>query len=433
MPPQNINPFERKKQPVAPAADPEKQKELLRRVAGATALPPPAKALPGVTGTPPLPTGKIVGHVAPSALTEIERQTLEATGWTPDIGLPSSQEGLKQLQDAVATQLAATVPLPYDPRNPPAPLNVKTVPIESLDEAKRAKIREALKTTVEGITAQERSDAAAKNNLAQLQAKETTVKGSAGAQAAALKAAEIFRQRVEAETNTPLVDEAPVEPFPEPKPAAPRAKETPTQPSDTGAANATLTHCPHCSWDLSVPDVQDPTHAEKMAFVHCLAGDKQYSKEMPLFNGAIVVTFRSLAIREIDKIAAQTFQERKNGEFASDLDYWERFNRYRLMLQLQSVRTYGDQPTIKDLPDGYSASTNPNAVAYWVTAKQESEFTPDQTGLPDIATWITENVLKSEAIFRAANNSCNQFNRIAARLEAMADNEDFWKPTGEQS
>jgi len=450
MPPQSINPFERKKQPIVKPVDPEKHQELLAKVAGKTTTPNirPAVPIPGITGVPPLPTGKVVGHIAPSDLTDIERQTLEAGGWTPDIALPTSHDGLKQLQAAIESQVSAEVPLPYDPRNPPKVEIKAPVRIESLPPEKQQQINSALAATIAGITSKEQAQVAASQRTADMLAKEGMVKGSSGAMAATEKALEAFRKKVAEATETPVDDlpeivavnsaavnamkmqthfaEKAQETTPEPK-AQPQAQRPAAAPvSETGAAHVTLTHCPHCEWDLSLPDVPAPSHTEKLAFLQCILGMKPFSQETKLFSGTVSVVFRTLTTREVDTVTAQCFADQAAGKCQSELDYYERFNRYRLFLQIQTFKSNKEAGGMfHELPDGYSPTTNPNATGFWVTAENEGELSPGQTGLPDIEGWMIENVLKTENIFRVVNRACNSFNRLVGRIESLADNKDF--------
>lgn len=456
----SINPFDRKKQPVAQPVDPAKQAELLARASGAAPgkgrtniipTPPPAAKLPtGVTGNPPLPTAKVVGQYSPSGLTEVERQTLEAAGWTPDMPLPQSEEGLKQLQQAIVDQAEVDVPLPVDPRTPP--LKVNTVPIEKLPAADQQRFRGAIANTLQGINQQEQQQRQAAQRQQEMATREMAVKGITPAVGAADAAINAFREKMAKVTNTPVEDvpevvavnpaavdamkmqthfaerAAPTTP-PEPQAPPPASHDH----SELGVGGVMLTHCPHCSWDLATPDIPEPPHSDKMAFLHCMIGDKPYAKEVPLFGGAVTVVFRTLTTREIDQVYKQAFSDRQDGKLPNELDYYERLNRYRLMLQLQAFRSEGAGGFHKDLPDGYSKGTNTHATGFWLTAEQEAELTPGQTALPQIEEWMVDEVLKSENVFRTVNNACSQFNRLVAKMEAMADNSDFWKPTGEQS
>jgi len=429
----SIDPFKKKVQAPPAPVDKEKQNALLERVTGAQKkpvlpTPPPAKPVPGITGNPPLPAGKLVGHIAPSSLTDIERQSLEAAGWTADIALPSTPEGLKQLQAEIARMDAIELPLPTaKPVIPP------TVPLSSLSAEKRGEITNALK----GITSAEAQKAQQAKQQSKLLAAEGKVEGILGAVSAADQAVNAFYSKL-AKGNEEHVYEVEIK-DPEPvqaepaisEPVAPTsAKVEKSKVSETGA-DAHLTHCPHCQWDLSVPDVTEPSYADKLSFLHCLLGEQMFTKKYPLFDGNVEVTFRTLTTREVDVIYKQAYLDRQEGKIPNEVDYWERLNRYRLMLQLQAFRSLNGNGFYKDLPDGYSKATNPQATGVWVNTEREAELQPNETGIPAIETWIVDEVLRTEGVFRVVNNLCNQFNRLVIKMEAMADNSDFWKPTEE--
>lgn len=456
---ESINPFDRKKTAaVPPPTAPDKKQALLDRATGKSALPPPARPVPGVTGTPPLPTGRVVGHVSPSSYTAAERAALDAVGYSEDVELPKTQDGLKQLQEIIAAHNAVEVPLPVDPRTPP--LKVNTVPISSLPPEKQA----AVKSAIAGITQAEKTAAAKAAASAAFMSKEGSVKGLGVASQAAEQAVEAFRNRVA--KNNPQAEEpvydVPLSPPPTPGPGEAAAAiqqeahdraaaayeqgrvEKPKAPvpppeyaaqatSDTGAAHATLSHCPHCQWDLADVDVPEPPYADKMGFMHSVLGLKPFVKAYPLFNGLMDVTFRTLTTREVDKVYAQTYADRDAGKLPTDWDYYERLNRYRMILQLHTVKVAGENGMFKELPDGYSKATNNTSSGVWVTPDQEAALGINKTGLPDIEEFLIDEILKTEHVFRTVNAQCNQFNRLCSKLEAMVDNSDFWKPTEAQS
>ncbi len=432
----SIDPFKKKVQAPPQVITPEKKEELLARATGAKRTlptPPSAAKLPaGVTGNPPLPANKVVGHIAPSSLTDIERKSLEAVGWTDSIPLPTSHEGMKQLQSELAAMREVEVPLPVDPKTPP--LKVNTVPIESLSAEKQAQIQNVFKN----IGAQEAQKAAAAQQSKDFMSREASIKGIGSAHRAADQATEAFKAKLEATKPAPPPADEPVYEVnvaPEPKAApapAPEPAPMPHTHSDTGA-NAGLSHCPHCQWDLSIADIPEPPYADKVAFLQCMLGEKPFVKTYPLFNNNVQVTFRTLTTRELDVVSKQAYKDRQEGKLPNELDYWEQVNRYRLMLQLQGFHSASPGGFHKDLPDGYSKSTNPMCTGTWVNEEREGELGLNETGIPMIEQWIIEEVLKTEAVFRIVNNTCNQFNRLASRMEAMADNSDFWIPTEGQS
>lgn len=445
---ESINPFDRKKTAaVKPPTASDKKQELLNRATGkSAALPPPAKMPPGVTGTPPLPTGRVVGHVSPSSYTEAERAALGAIGYTADIEMPKTQEGLKQLQEIIAQHNEVEVPLPVDPKTPPVKQN--TVPISSLPPGKQAEVKAA----IAGIAQAEKQQAQRAAAASSFMSKETSVKGLGTAERTAEQAINAFRERVaknnpQAEEPVYDVDLSPtdqevmeiaertVPPPPKPKAPQPPPEYAPqaTAVSDTGAAHATLSHCPHCQWDLADVDVPEPPYSDKMGFMHSVLGLKPFVKSYPLFNGLMDVTFRTLTTREVDKVYLQTYADREAGKLPTEYDFWERLNRYRMILQLHTVKVAGENGMFKELPDGYSKATNNTSSGVWVTPEQEGELGINKTGLPDIEEFLIDEILKTEHVFRTVNAQCNQFNRLCSKLEAMVDNSDFWKPTEAQS
>lgn len=453
---ESINPFDRKKTPaVKPPTAPDKKQELLDRATGkGGSVPPPAKLPPGVTGTPPLPTGRVVGHLSPSTYTAAERAALGAVGYTDDIEMPKTQEGLKQLQEIISQHNEVEVPLPVDPKTPP--LTVNTVPISSLPPERQA----AVKAAIAGIAQAEKETAAKAAASSSFMSKESSVKGLGTAGKTAEQAINAFRERVaknKPQSEEPVydVDLTPTEqavvnavgqkldevvnslPPPSSKPKAPQPPPEyapqATAVSDTGAAHATLSHCPHCQWDLADVDVPEPPYSDKMGFMHSVLGLKPFVKSYPLFNGLMDVTFRTLTTREVDKVYLQTYADREAGKLPTEFDFWERLNRYRMILQLHTVKVAGESGMFKELPDGYSKATNNTATGVWVTPEQESELGINKTGLPDVEEFLIDEILKTEHVFRTVNAQCNQFNRLCSKLEAMVDNSDFWKPTEAQS
>lgn len=204
-------------------------------------------------------------------------------------------------------------------------------------------------------------------------------------------------------------------------------------PTDTGVVQGPAA-CPHCGWDMHVADVPEPPHSEKMAFLHTFLGGVPYVKEVKLFDGTVELTFRTLTVRELELVYRQAFRDKENGKFqGSELDYWTQLNRYRLVLQLQRYRHNAPGGFDHDLADGYSLEANPAAVGVWVTPETEAGIKAGDTGLPAIDEYVTEKVLKTEAVFAVVNKACADFNRLAAKMEAMADNSDFWKPTAQPS
>lgn len=380
--------------------------ELKARVTGATKreqVPLTPGLPPGVRGNIPLPTGRVVSPtINPDGLTEIERSTLEATGWTPDVPIPNGMADI--LNEIVQYHQTAEVELPVDPTRPP--LKVETKPLSSLPSGKQAELIAKMKEMTV-------SEANAREQEAEYQrqaAREMAVPGAGQAMRAAAQASAAKDAALEIEHEA---DER--------------------TPSPTGA-NYRPTHCPHCDFDLSnVEGIEPPTAADKSSFVQTMLGQKPFTKEYNLFGGNLIVAFRTLTTREVEVVYQQAYLDRKSEKAVEEVDYFEMLNRYRFILQIASVRAAEAGGMVHNLHEGYSQATNPSAATHWVSPEQAAEFEEGQTGLPTIEQWVLDEVLSTEPLFRAVNNACNQFNRLVIKMEALADNSDFWRPTGAPS
>ena len=412
--------------------------------------PPPAH-MPGVKGNPPLPQGRAVAQRRPSSLTPEERAKLESIGWDDSMPIPKNMAQLfDQIQsEKLAETDEANLPLPVDPRTPKMK-PPEDVPIDKLDAAKKEKLRKVLTGQVEA-EAEEELDRASQNRMAHMpHGLQTAYQMVAGAQPRSTRLPEPeIEVDVEAGKKPPTAKTPPKEftvveddgPDPEdfnppPPPNAPQANKAATigpdvtATTETGAGGNGPAHCPHCMWDLRLPDVPEPPYHKKISFLHAILGQKCYTDEAELFGGSVVATFRALTTKEIDVVYKQAYRDREMGRAPTEMDFWERVNRYRLFLQLQGLRTTTvEKGFVHDLPDGLSEEANPMATSFW----KLNEPPPNETVLPEIEAFIIKNVLKTEAIFRVVNAACNQFNRLVAKMEAMVDNSDFWKPTEVQS
>jgi hypothetical protein len=209
------------------------------------------------------------------------------------------------------------------------------------------------------------------------------------------------------------------------QPEAPTHSHTP---ADTGISGG-LANCPHCGWDLAMPDMPEPSYGEKQAFLQSVLGQKPFVRDYDMFGGQVKARFRTLSTKEIDMIFKQVMFMRERNEIPTVEDYWELVNRYRVYLQLCRLETSSGEGFLHDLPMGYSEDTNPHAGSYWKFEVND----PRQTGLPLIEKYMLSEVMRTEVLQRTVTNLCGQFNRMVAKLEAVVDNSDFWNATGEQS
>jgi hypothetical protein len=199
-------------------------------------------------------------------------------------------------------------------------------------------------------------------------------------------------------------------------------------PENSTGSGPPIQTCPHCNWDMSLPVIAEPSYDEKMGFLHSVLGQKTFIHQYEIFGGKVVVRFRTLTTKEMDLIYRQVFAERETGEITTIQDYWEKVNRYKLYLQLTYLAAI-DGSFTHTLPEGYSPEANPHATEYYKFKPDN----PDHTYLPEIESYVLEDVLRTETIQRSVNTICSRFNRLVAKLEAMIDNSDFWNATEEQS
>lgn len=379
MPPTSINANRRVQQVPPPPVSAAAQAERLARVTKSSPA-PSAGAAPGM----PLPAGKIVGFLGPDDLTDEERAAMGSIGWTTDVPLPKDPEALKKIRAAAEKLANEPIPLPVDPRTPP--LVVETIDIKDATQEQKAKFSQVVSEATLEAEARRRREVA--------EARKPAVEGLAAAQQLASQAAEsMFRDT----------------------PTAPQPPE-----NQTGAA-AGLSHCPNCNHDLSQSVDVEPSDQDKTAFLHTVLGGRPFVKEYTLMGGNLRLTFRGLTVKELEEVYKQASKDVKDGKISATVDHYEQLNRYRFCLQLSSVETV-QPPSLRDLPDGFSKETNKNATAFW-----------EDSDLPTIENWLSENVLMSESLYRMAHVACANFNRLATKMEAMVDNSDFWKLTGPPS
>jgi hypothetical protein len=186
--------------------------------------------------------------------------------------------------------------------------------------------------------------------------------------------------------------------------------------------------CPHCRLRLDMPTLDEPTLEQKLLFLQCILGQKQFVQDIPAFNNAIVFTFRTLTPKELDVAFMQvSYDVLKNKIYNNYGDIFEQLNRYRLFLQLHKIKNnIGINRDFIELPDGLSKQTNKLASEYW---KVNKPLDQNETELVQIEEYMINNVLKTEFMFRIAMNACNLFNRLVAKLENTMYSENFWKLT----
>jgi hypothetical protein len=365
-----------------------KRKDDKNSDAGGLSTPPAAAAAPGmVRDGPPLPAGLPVRAINPESLTDFEKvQLTEVAGWKEGDPIPDNMAELfAEATAAREADAAVPLPLPVSPDTPPvSAATMNTVPVENLTPEKQDEVNATLRAAMQGQLDQAEANKADEEAARRIQQDPDVAREVvAGAHAAAAE------QRAKAEAAEPEAQPAP---------------ETLVDPKD---------YCPHCSWDMTRDDVDAPPLDVRQRFLQSIIGQKPYLEQCSLLGGAMLVTFRTLTTAESDAAMQQAFTDRDAGEFLSDIDFWERVNRYRMYLQILKVERK-NMKTI-DLPEGLSEETNPNVGTYWKPAE-----------LKLIERYMQQHVLTHESISRVLQAEIGRFNRTTSQMEANADRPDFW-------
>ena len=378
--------------------------ELMARVTGQARPPAPGFTPPppagGVRGKPPIPKNVPVFTPDINSLTDTERAALQKLDWKPGEQVTGDVADLiAEVEAANAAEREEAYAKVAASGRPAA--QFKPVDVAQLPPDQQAEVRRRMTET---MAAAQRADEVKAN----LQA--------AGGMPASVRDA---LRVAEAPTGLEVEDDRPARRADPPPAAAPAPAA-----ADTGLAPAHPGNCPHCGWDQAVPDDAEVTPRDKTAFLHAVLGEKPFTKEFELFGGSVTVTFRTLTGQEIDKVFQQAYHEKRRGEILTDMDFYERVNRYRLYLQLQAVR---GPDFAHDFPDGFTPATNPGADGHYTLP---ADLPEGETGLRQVEDHVRRTALKTEVMIRTVTVQCRTFNRVVAKLEAFADNPDFWQATG---
>jgi hypothetical protein len=381
-------------------------------------IPPPARMPAGITsGTPPLPPGRVVQVRDPKTLTPKERQALERIGWEEGSPIPTAAApAIRAAQAEVAADIAvAKQQLAVDPSTPPTVL--KTVNLEDLPPEQQSKYNQIIDDAMrQELVNQAATEAAAPPKPSILDNRTRYLDLGEPARVARPAPAFVPPGQVAAAATAGVA--AGVTAAINPKAQQATSEPVVADPVDPVAPH---TDCPHCGWDLRLPDIPEPETEEKQAFLQSVLGQKPYCKEYPLMGGALTAVFRTLTQREIDACFQQCYRERDQGKITTGVDFFTRLNRFRLYLQLQRLRSSNFD---HDMPDGLSIYHAPQAATCWQSADGAV------VTLEQVEDCVLKEVLRTETLCRVAQQSCDRFNRLTAKMEGMVDNTDFWKATG---
>jgi hypothetical protein len=347
-------------------------------------------------GVMPLPPGEIVRSVG--GYTEEELRTLQTIpGWTPEKGVPSNlPDVLEQVKASVAEELDQDIVPPVDLDTPP--LHVpKAVDISKLPPEERDRVLSSIQEAE--VFTQRRKEQAA-NSVTNL------APGARGINEA-ISGKNVREVDVADDRDEPTYAGTDI-----PKTAAPTARER--QASRTGATEPLVKNCPHCQWPLAEPDIPEPDLEDRRSYLASVLGQTKFQKHYSLMGKQLSVVFRELSPREVDLCYKQAHLMRRAGKIDSYEDFFEMLQRFRLVLQLVEIRT-------PDIVHNF-----PETVEGWAESNGEQVETTDGTILPQIVEAVYSDIIKSETMGTMLGKELARFNRLLAKLEANAHNENFW-------
>ena len=204
-----------------------------------------------------------------------------------------------------------------------------------------------------------------------------------------------------------------------PKTAAPTPGER--KASRTGATEPLIKNCPHCQWPLAQADIPEPDLEDRHRYLESVLGQAAFQKHYKLLGGKMSVVFRELSPIEVDLCYKQAHLLRRAGKIDSYEDFFEMLQRYRLALQLVELRT-------PDIVHNF-----PLTAEAWGETCNEPIETVDGTILPQIVEALYGEIIKTETMGTMLGKELARFNRLLAKLEANAHNENFWSTTAQAS
>jgi hypothetical protein len=199
-----------------------------------------------------------------------------------------------------------------------------------------------------------------------------------------------------------------------PPPApAPTPEPEPEPKSESGAELKSNDTCIHCGWPVGSKDGCNPTTLDKQVFVAAVLGQRRFSKEYELLGGQMHVTFRSLSVEENDMVIKQLMDDWNQGKISGPAHSVTEATKYQLAIALESVETNIGPIQLPAL-DGY-------------------EFEEVKTGtvLPQLVEYVNKTAMPNEHTRRIISKAYGHFIDTQSKLEAMAENSDFWKATAD--
>lgn len=207
-----------------------------------------------------------------------------------------------------------------------------------------------------------------------------------------------FREAVDAATQDDRTS-----PADQPANATAATQAAPTQ----EAGGQIELNCPHCGWDVRNPEVTEPSDADKRAFLAAMLSGSRFYKQYKLFDGSVLVTFRTLTSEE-SMAALQLMKDDVKAErYMSDVEYLNVMHDYRLAMGLDNImsssaRLLGTPPDITML---------------------------NIEGLRSLHQKLLSEGLKSESLRRVVGQHYHRFQRLVEMLEVRSVDPNFWGGT----
>jgi len=378
---------------------------------------------------PPQRPGKILGKLPVDAvrgaedLTEDERVLLAHAGHqagdpVPDLSTTAVGRRLAAQAAQIeqeASDLAGLTPV--DPRTPPIKMP-EPVPIEELPEAEQqalaARMLEMQELQVQLAAAKSQKSAEAAAN-----AMPASVASAPGGFAAVQHARQAAAQQQGKLTITDDLGDRSKPGFSlKQKPAKPEVPSDPEpeiysreENSEAGGAvpEDYAVICPRCSFDLNT-DLNEPTDADKIAFVACiLGGEHRFTKEYSLFGGKIKVVFRALKPREVDTAIQQADIDLQADKIVNLVQYSREIERYKLAAGIAVIARQGH--TELEFPEI-------GALEY-----DEENFATPVAAMDD---YLHNEVFTTDSLRKVIYNAWAEFLGTLATLEAKAEDPDFF-------
>lgn len=197
-----------------------------------------------------------------------------------------------------------------------------------------------------------------------------------------------------------------------PEPAA--SQETPpAAPVVETAAPLPVTHCPRCSWDMSITFSAEPTTEDIQNFVISILGNSRFIKNVPLMDGKMSVSYRTLTAKESRMILQQLRYDTLAGRVATEAEWLVAMLEYRLVCGLAAL--YDET--------GASIVEVPPSEEWSFTVADPTK----ETLLVPMCNWFNEEGITNESLRRIVGTHHRQFQRIVETLESRTAEPNFWR------